>query len=160
MNARSGIIAVAGLLLAAGLMVPARAKEPEKISLQTVYLRDPIEGYHHVAIVGELDGDGILYCDQNTCSVNEFGDSTICTAIGNAPVKVAIKDTQKSDPSKRGRKLYALEGAGLKQPLFLVVSPDSSQPARLVHYRAANAPLAIPLEPRIIAMKATKTPRD
>ncbi len=124
-------------------------------------MHDGIEGFHRIAIIGELDGKGTLFLDPNKCTVNEFGDPVTCTVVAIAIVNVTIKDTKKSDPSGLGRKLYWLEGAGLQNPLFLVVSPDTDRPVRLIYnHRGEKAPVPITLEPLVYTGKrATRNAR-
>lgn len=142
-------LAVLGCVLATSAPVAngEEAKGPVLICAQTVYLHDPIDGYHRLTIIGELGGKGALVLDPNRCGTNEHGDTAGCTEIAEKVVSVAIKDTLKPDPAHQGRKLYALEGTGLANPLFLVIWPNASQPARLVHNdRGPNAPRPITLE--------------
>lgn len=122
----------------------------EHISYQTVYMHQPIEGYHRIAIVGQLDGDGTLILNPNKCSVNEFGDPTVCTRIAETSVPIKIKDSNKPDPANLGRKLYALEKTGLPNPLFLMKNADPSRPARLIYnHRGEQAPVPITMEPLV-----------
>lgn len=148
MKSRSCLIAVGGLLLAAGLVIPARAKEPVTVSLQTVHLPEPIEGYREIELVGELDGKGTLVLDSNMCSLNEFGDHDMCQLAGPPHIPVTITDTKEVDPKKRGRTLYLIENQRLPNPLFLVVSSEPNQPPRLIYKRSGGKhPVVITLEP-------------
>jgi hypothetical protein len=123
---------------------------PKRIAAQTVYLRPPIEGYYRITIAGDLNGKGELVLDRNSCDVTEFGDPDRCTEIAPKIVNVMIKDTGKPDPEQLGRKLYAIEGTGLRNPLLLVIYSGNDPRARLIYNdRGPESPRPITLEPLV-----------
>jgi hypothetical protein len=135
-------------------------RAPSRISAQTVYLYDAIEGFHRIVIIGDLGGKGTLILNPSKCSTNEFGDPEVCTRIADTTVPITIKDTNKPDPAHLGRKLYSLEGTGLGNPLLLVVWSDLHRPARLIYNnRGPDAPRPITLEPLVYTTEADKTSR-
>lgn len=135
----------------------SHAVAADKISAQTVYLHDAIEGFHRISIFGELGGKGTLILNPNTCSTNEFGDTVVCTRIAEMVVNITIKDTQQPDPAHLGRKLYSLEGTGLSNPLLLVRWPTAGRPARLIYNnRGPDAPRPITLEPLVYSTERAK----
>jgi hypothetical protein len=147
------------LVLSAAVVSGSRAVSAAPFAAQTVYLHQGIEGYHRITIQGELDGAGTVSLDPNTCSVDEFGDTAICTEIAPTIVSITLQDTQKADPDGLGRKLYLLVGAGLQNPLFVVVWPTADHPPRLIYnHRGVNAPVPITLEPLAMAAVASAAP--
>ena len=72
------------------------------VALATVYLRDPIEGFHRLTLDGELGGKGRLALDPNSCSVNEFGDPGVCTKLATLGRDVTFRLVEKADPSGGG----------------------------------------------------------
>lgn len=142
-------------LLSLSVLV-SQAKSVDRIAAQTAYLHNDIEGFHQIAIVGLLEGAGVLVLNPNRCRVNEFGDPIVCTLMASTTVDVDIHDTNKSDPAGLGRKLYELKDTGLSNPLLLQVWPDSDRPARLIYnHRGPNSPVPITLEPLLYSEKST-----
>lgn len=144
-------VLVAGAVLLSIASASARSAETStRVAEQTVYLHQAIDGFHRIAIFGNLGGSELLVLDPNTCSVNEFGDTQICTRIALVERRIRLIDTGRPDPANLGRTQYLLEGSGLPNPLFLVVWPDPSRPKRLVHNnRGPDAPRPVTLEPLV-----------
>src|SRR5439155_10173509 len=137
------------------------SKGPSRISAQTVYLHDPIEGFHRIAIIGELGGKGTLILNPNKCSTNEFGDPEVCTRIAETVVPITIKDSNKPDPAHLGRKLYSLDGTGLGNPLLLAIWPDPHRLTRLIYNnRGPDAPRPVTLEPLVYTSEGDKSGRS
>lgn len=137
--------------------IASHAGAADRISAQTVYLHEAIEGFHRIAVLGELGGKATLILNPNKCSTNEFGDTVVCTRIAEAVVNITIKDTAKPDPAHLGRKLYSLEGTGLPNPLLLVIWPTADRPARLIYNnRGPDAPRPITLEPLVYSTERAK----
>ena len=129
-----------------------------RIAAQTVYMYEAIEGFHRITITGELNGNGKLILNPNSCRVNQFGDAADCQEAAETIVSISIQDTNVIDPNDLGRKLYSLIGAGLRNPLFLVVCPTSDRPIRMVYNdRSDKAPVSITLEPLVYSDRGTKS---
>ena len=110
------------------------ANVPEKVALTTAFLARPVGRAHQITIRGQLGGKGEVTLDGNTCSVNQFGDSEICTEIFFAPIEVDFVQLRLADPSGQGRRIYRLDGklAPENYHYFLVVPHEGRGEHRLV----------------------------
>jgi hypothetical protein len=123
---------------------------PSRIAAQSVYLQTPVEIFHKVTVIGDLDGKGTLILDPNECQINEFGDREACTEIQSIIIPILIKDTKKADQLNIGRRLFSLESPKLRNRWLLVVHQDKHRPARLVfNDRGPGTPRPISLEPLV-----------
>lgn len=125
------------LALAATLISTAPVPRDKKVSVSTAYMLEPlqVEGLnkaHRVGITGTLGGGGNLVLDPNACSLNEFGDPTICTQMAIMPLVFRFQRVDVEDPLKLGRTLYELRGVPSTDKLFLVVPRRPSEEFRLL----------------------------
>lgn len=67
---------------------------------------------------------GTLLFDPNTCSLNAFGDRTMCTKMGSFPIPVTVTRQRLADPSGLGRWFLAVRGEGLPAQLALIMDPS------------------------------------
>lgn len=135
------------VLVAGGVEADDTATMAEHFAYRTVYLQEAIDGFHQIAIVGFAGGAGIVELDPNTCTINEFGDTQICTLIAKVERRIRIRDTGIVDPFGMGRRLYQLDGTGLPNPLLIMLPEGEHEAARLIHNnRGPNAPRAVTLE--------------
>lgn len=112
---------------------PAKPRGPI-VSLETVYLGNPIGNAHRIVIQGELGGKGQLTLDGNTCTVTQFGDLGVCTEIAFPPRPVEIVQLPFVDPRGDGRRLFHVRGEKLPEGIgyYLVIPRRRSETHRLV----------------------------
>ena len=118
-----------------------------QIHLKTAYLQQAVDGARQISIQGQLGGTGQLQLDPNTCGVNQFGDTTVCTRMAPRLVKVELKQAKLADPTGHGRRLFLISGMPGPAKYFLVVPKNRSGIHRLV-IQTGNAHRAITLEPQ------------
>ena len=120
-----------------------------QITFRTVYLVNPIDHTHQIAIEGELGGEGTLALDPNTCTVTQFGETGICTRIAVQRIPIRFVRVRLADDTGQGRRLYQLDGQ--LQPegyrYSLVVPRRKSEPHRLVVDAGYDKRRVITLEP-------------
>ncbi len=111
-----------------------KAPTRPKVALRSVYLADRIGSARQIIIEGELGGEGKVTLDGNTCTVDQFGDTQICTEIFFPPVDVKIKQLRLADPSGQGRRVFLLEGELNPKDYryYLIVPRRRSEAHRLV----------------------------
>lgn len=104
------------------------------VELTTTYLQQPIGRARQVRIKAELEGSGKLFLDPNTCTLNEFGDRTICTRIAVQTVDIVVTQLRLADPTGKQRQIFEITApdSQLKEQLFLVVPRQQNQPCRLI----------------------------
>jgi hypothetical protein len=110
---------------------PTNGKFPlrNKVSLRSPYHIK--QGYYE--IVGELGGQARITHDQNTSSLNAFGDETMTTLALFMPFRATLRELKTVDPLGKGRRLFLVDrGAQSTMQLYLVMSPDDSWPHRLI----------------------------
>ncbi|PHS05079.1 MAG: hypothetical protein COA78_15685 [Blastopirellula sp.] len=110
--------------------------EGKRLQLNSVYLNSPVDfgftgkGCRGIRITGLItQGETIdLALDPNTCSLNEFGDRTICTEIAHTRLKVKLEQIRLSDSRKLNRKIYRLESKKFPKSLtvYLIVPRTES----------------------------------
>jgi hypothetical protein len=91
-----------------------------------------------------------LVIDKNACTLNEFGDRTVCTLVAYPAEKVEFKLLRLTDPSMQGREIYSVSGPGLpKEHEFRLIIGRKSKPEvlRLVVLHAKEHS-AFPLVPQ------------
>ncbi len=101
----------------------------EEVNLTSGYLANKIDGISQFTLQGELDGKAKLTLDPNSCSLNAWGDTQMCTLIAPNTKDVELVRQRLEDPLGLGRRIYQINNAGLSKPIKLVVGKGS---ARLV----------------------------
>ena len=142
-------------LVASLLLFGSEARAAERgrhISFHTTFLRNPVEGYHQLTVVGDLagsSGTGHMELDPNWCQLNDFGDRGICTEMAVTERTVTFHRTRTADPSGLNRQLWIINGSPFPGVLFLIVPDDPHGTYRLL-YRARNGErTAIAIEPLV-----------
>jgi hypothetical protein len=124
--------------LCIALPIPyATAQSPEgSFSVKSLYLSEPIEGFHQIRFAGDLkssDGTASLVLDPNTCGVNQFGDTEICTKINPSSRRVGLTKLRTEDPQGKNRSLWLVSNAPISGNIFFVTSSASPVPTRLIY---------------------------
>ena len=143
-----------------------KKKASSSVRLSSVYQAQPLDfnmkgaKIRRVTVSGVLK-DGVLVdlsLDPNTCTVNQFGDPSICTLI--APIRITAKLSQLriADRAKPPRRLFRVESKRFGKELVLyLVAPRGASGFRLVLDRPAKKMrVVVPLEKRQ-SVKAPKT---
>jgi hypothetical protein len=143
------------MLAAAWLFSGVRAVRSEDpggraISLETVFLTEPVGRTRGITIVGRAPGDAKVTLDPNMCALDVFGDRTICTQIAPMTVDVEVVQIRLADNSSQGRAIYALRGALRPEGSrwYLVGPPRGGAHYRLVVETGDDERRPITLEPR------------
>jgi len=85
----------------------------QDIAFESIYLTDPIEFHidgelgrkvHRIRIDGQLGAAGTLSLDGNVCSIDEFGESSVCTLVYYPEIKIELTEIS----SDGGWKLYGV----------------------------------------------------
>lgn len=142
---------VAVALLSGGIGgVQAADGGGREISLQTVYLTEPVGQTHRISIEGRAPGNAQVTLDPNVCGINLFGDRTVCTLIATRTVDVKVVQIRLADESSQGRAIYELQGSLTQADSrwFLVGPPRGGSHYRLVVQTGKDNRRPITLEPR------------
>ncbi|WNG45410.1 hypothetical protein F0U60_15840 [Archangium minus] len=114
-----------------------------RLDLETPYQVTALQlsnGYsaRRISIVTDM-GAAQVTLDPNSCSLDSFGDTTICTRIGTFTFEATLTLLEERD----GRQLFALEPRDADMPsLRLVLNPEQhghAVSARLLVLDAAGA---------------------
>lgn len=136
------------------------------VRLTSAYQNQPLDfnvkgaKVRRVTVSGELKNGVfvVLSLDPNTCTVNQFGDPSVCTLI--APIRVTAKLSQLriADRVKPPRRLFRLEAKRFGKELNIyLVAPRGASGFRLVLDRPAKkSRVVVPLEKR----RKAKAPRS
>lgn len=128
------------------------------VRLRSTYQHTPLNfnmkgtSIRQLTINGELKDGRIvsLSLDPNTCTLNQFGDPSICTLIAPVLLKVKLTQLRVADRAKPPRKLFRVESARFGKGLnvYLVV-PKGDVGYRLVLDRpATKSRVVVALEKR------------
>ena len=132
----------------------AWGKEQRHISLRSIHLASPIEGYTQFTLIGDLEGANgraVLEVDPNECSLNPFGDREICTEITPVTRTVSMKLTRLADPMNLNRQYWVVVGSPLENLLALIVPHDPKDSYRLVYTARDGTRQVIAMEPLVYA---------
>tara|TARA_R110002095_G_scaffold154388_1_gene134177 strand:- start:4335 stop:5174 length:840 start_codon:yes stop_codon:yes gene_type:complete len=110
--------------------------------LESTYQTAPLDfgisagnGFRFISLIGTIADEKMidLTLNPNTCSLNEFGDQTICTKIANTHLKVKLEPVRTPDPLKLGRKIYRLDSNEFPRSLVVyLIVPKSDSGYRIV----------------------------
>jgi hypothetical protein len=141
------------VLLAAGIVLSAEEELGYILDHKTLYVAPGVDGAHRFEVKGAIkgvSGTGTLVIDKNACTLNQFGDRTVCTLVAYTAEKVEFKLLRLTDPSMQGREIYSVSGPGLpKEHEFRLIIGRKSSPEVLrlvVHHAKEHS--AFPLVPQ------------
>jgi hypothetical protein len=140
------------LVLLAFWTTASYGQDRRHVSIRSTYLPLPIEGYHRIALVADLEdseGEGVVELDPNECHLNYFGDPDVCTEIAITERTVRPLRTRTDDPLGLHRSLWALGDTPLSGTLFLVVPEGEDDSYRFVYESRGGQRTVIATEPLV-----------
>lgn len=127
----------------------------KRLHLESTYQHSPVDlglssGFHGIEVVGRIaDGQTVdLALDPNTCSLNEFGDRVICTAMAVTRIKAKLTQLRRVDPEKLGRSIYEVTAPEFPKSLQVyLVAPRTDSGYRIV-LQGVKSTVVVALEKR------------
>jgi hypothetical protein len=125
-----------------------------RLFLRSAYLSSPIEvgnvKCRQISLTGIIkgeEGSGRLVLDPNSCFLNSFGDTKVCSKVFPPTIEVKFRRLQDQDPEGLGRMLFSVTDDNLPKTFCLVVPTNEKASYRFVLGPEDRAQDVVTLEP-------------